>query len=94
MLSVILSIVPWEKVIPWLFAQLADISREAADRIVPRAVELVIEAEKKLGGETGKEKAKYVDERLRTILIGVSDFVINLLRELAVAYAKKKGLIK
>jgi len=94
MWRVILAMIPWEAVIPWIFARLTDVSNEMAKRLVDKATELVIEAEEKLGGQPGEEKAKYVDQKLREILSDVSTFVINLLRELAVAYAKKKGLIK
>jgi len=90
----ILAIIPWEAVIPWIFARLTDISTEMAKRLVDKATELVIEAERKLGSEPGEKKAEYVNEELSKIITGTSKFVINLLRELAVAYAKKKGLIK
>lgn len=94
MWKLILSVIPWEKVIPWLFARLADVSQDVADRLVKKATELVVEAEEKLGGKAGEEKAQYVNEKLNEIVTEASTFLINLLRELAVAYAKKKGLIK
>ncbi|RUM29097.1 MAG: hypothetical protein DSY42_07165 [Aquifex sp.] len=94
MWRVILAVIPWEKVIPWVFAKLTNVSMELANMLVKKATELVIEAERKLGNEPGEKKAEYVNEELSKIITGTSKFVINLLRELAVAYAKKKELIK
>ncbi|BAI69021.1 hypothetical protein [Hydrogenobacter thermophilus] len=93
MWQVILAMVPWEKLILYVFAQLTGLSGELINKLVPRAVDLVIEIEKQLGDKPGKEKAEYFNSKLREILGGMSEFVINLLRELAVAYAKKKKLI-
>ncbi len=93
MWKVILAMIPWDVVIPWLFAKLTDLSQEAAKRLVDKATDLVVEAEEKLTGQPGEEKAKYVNEKLSQIVTEASTFVINLLREIAVAYAKKKKLI-
>ena len=69
-------------------------SEEFSKFLVKKAVEFVVEAEKKFGRGKGELKAKYVNEKLSEILSETSKFVINLLREFAVAYAKKEGLIK
>ena len=44
--------------------------------------------------KTGKQKAAWVAEQVIKILPTVATWIINLLIELAVAYAKKQGWIK
>jgi hypothetical protein len=43
---------------------------------------------------SGREKASWVGDQIIKILPTVATWVINLLIELAVAYAKKQGWIK
>ena len=93
MWKVILAMIPWDVVLPWIYARLTGVTNDVAKKLVDKATELVIEAETKLGGKPGEEKAKYVNEELSKVVSGASAFMLNLLRELAVAYAKKKGLI-
>ena len=90
----ILSLIPWEVIILEALKVLTRMSEKVIDKIVKEAVDFVVEAEMKYGSGKGKEKAKYVDQKLRGILTEASDFLINLLREFAVGYAKRKGLIK
>ncbi len=43
---------------------------------------------------TGRDKASFVAEQIIKILPTIATWIINLLIELAVAYAKKQGWIK
>ncbi len=94
MWKVILAVVPWEVVIPWLVQRLTDLSDMAAKALVERAFDLVVEIEKKYGTGRGQEKFVAVKEELLKGFQGVSGWVINFVIELAVAYAKKKGVIR
>lgn len=44
--------------------------------------------------DSGADKAKFVKDQIRLVLRVTAPFLLNLITEMAVAYAKKKGWIK
>lgn len=44
--------------------------------------------------ESGADKAKFVKDQIMIVLKVTTPFLLNLITEMAVAYAKKKGWIK
>ena len=94
MWKAILSLVPWEKVIPWLVSKLAGVSDRYVQRLLDKALELVIQVEEEYGDGKGREKFEEVRQRLKKAYGDAKGWVVNLIIELAVGVAKKKGLIR
>jgi len=86
MVNAILKLIPIRIIIIHVIERLLGILFPKAKKLYEKVYELVIEAERKfLGSKRGKEKARYVKEKLDDILNDVPEYAKNLLIELAVA---------
>ncbi len=94
MWKVILAAVPWNVVLPWVVSRVSDISYKGAKALIDKAFDLVIQVEDKYGDGNGQEKFQEVKKNLLESFQDISGWVINLVIEMAVAQAKKKGLVK
>ena len=84
-----------KEVMAWIVSTVAEISYTAAMDILDATIDKVAEVERKLGASPGEEKARVVKNWLRDKFgLKETKWLVNLILELAVAYAKRKGLIK
>ena len=90
----ILAIIPWDSVLPWIYAKLAQISYDKSKQLIDIALNKVVEVERKYGNKEGELKAQEVKQYLYKQAHGLSKWAINFLIELVVGYAKRKKLIK
>ena len=94
MWKVILAAVPWNVVLPWVVSRVSDISYKGAKALIDKAFDYVVKVESKYGDSKGQEKFNEVKKNLLQSFQDISGWVVNLVIELAVAKAKKEGLIK
>ncbi len=94
MWKVILAAVPWNVVLPWVVSRVSDLSYKAAKVLIDRAFDLVVQIEDEYGDGGGQEKFMEVKKSLLQSFQDISGWVVNLVIEMAVAKAKKEGLIK
>jgi len=86
---------PLEEILAAIVSVIANIAFDAAKELLDRTIEKVAEVERKLGAAPGEEKARIVKQWLRENFgLAEKKWLVNLLVELAVALAKKKGLIR
>jgi len=93
MWRILLKFIPLEKLIPYVVAELTGYTKDLVFKLIDEAVNKVVEAERKYGRGRGSEKAQAVKKALKQAYDFVDDWIINLLVEIAVGIAKKKGLI-
>lgn len=72
----------------WLGRRIAGISKDEWYQVV----DAVVEAQQ-IEDASGEEKKSFVMETLKAIKVIASAWAVNIAVELAVGYAKKKGLI-
>jgi len=94
MWKILLSFIPWEKVIPWFVSKLTGYSETFAEKLLNTTLNYVKEAEEKYGSGNGQRKFEEVKKRIMKTYKEVAGWVANLVIEIAVGIAKRKGLIK
>lgn len=91
----LLNKVATEEVVTWLVSKLGNFTYETAKKIIDATLDKVARVERQLGAVPGEEKAVVVRKWLEENFdLKGSKWLINFILELAVALAKKKGLIK
>jgi len=91
----LLSKLATEEVVTWLISKLGGFTYEVARKILNATLDKVAEVERQLGAVPGEEKAVVVKKWLRERFgLKEAKWLVNFILELAVALAKKKGLIK